>query len=253
MNSPAQHTGRLLEVCLLDKVGSAQEDVESALSSLECPYATRLTCVSSVDELHRCLDSRVFAVLIMHMDAVRNSIDAIDLLHHYGRSSTYGHVIYLRPSPADAELGLEGDMRVSLGNTLHLLPFPLSVEALREVLDAIVQHIDQVVSTPLLFQFRNRVRPLRPESIVYVESNRRVLFVHCEREVIRVYGKLSELGRKLPSSFVHCHKSYLLNMDYIDELGSDYARTSTGETVPVSQKKRRETKGAYDAYVRRAL
>ena len=64
------------------------------------------------------------------------------------------------------------------------------------------------------------------------------------------YGKLADYERRLPERFVRCHKSFLVNMDYVVACRSNELVLSTGQTVPVSQSRRKSTQEAVRAYVR---
>lgn len=108
---------------------------------------------------------------------------------------------------------------------------------------------------------RGRMEPLRircgfeerivdPRDIVYIESERRVLNIYTVAEAIRTYGKLADLEGSLPADFVRCHKSFLVNMRYIKVIGQGELRLAQGESVPVSQSRRRQTQEAVRAYAR---
>ena len=108
---------------------------------------------------------------------------------------------------------------------------------------------------------RGRMEPLRircgfeerivdPRDIVFIESERRVLNIHTVAETVRTYGKLADLEESLPADFVRCHKSFLVNMRYIKAIGQGELRLAQGESVPVSQSRRRQTQEAVRAYAR---
>ena len=108
---------------------------------------------------------------------------------------------------------------------------------------------------------RGRMEPLRircgfeerivdPRDIVFIESERRVLNIHTVAETVRTYGKLADLEESLPADFVRCHKSFLVNMRYIKAIGQGELRLAQGESVPVSQSRRRQTQEAVRTYAR---
>ena len=82
---------------------------------------------------------------------------------------------------------------------------------------------------------------VRPAQIVFVESDRRKVRVHTTRSVLESYSSLSDIAAVLPSNFVQCHKSFLINLSYVAELGKTDIVTTTGETVPVSQRRHKAT------------
>ena len=92
---------------------------------------------------------------------------------------------------------------------------------------------------PLCIQNRNKVILVHPKDIAYIESDRRILHIHVGRELVDTYGKLSEVERQLPSSFVQCHKSFLVNLVHVKEQGADSFVLKTGDVVPISQQRRK--------------
>lgn len=91
---------------------------------------------------------------------------------------------------------------------------------------------------------------VRPAQVSYVESDRRILRIHVAGGSFETYGKLADYERRLPERFVRCHKSFLVNMDYVVACRSNELVLSTGQTVPVSQSRRKSTQEAVRAYVR---
>ncbi|MCD7999832.1 MAG: LytTR family transcriptional regulator DNA-binding domain-containing protein, partial [Clostridiales bacterium] len=75
------------------------------------------------------------------------------------------------------------------------------------------------------------------QKILYVESMRHQLCVKTWEEEIRSYGKLDDLLDMLPPYFLHCHKSYLINLNYVRQLEMYRIRLEGEEEwIPVSQK-----------------
>ena len=95
---------------------------------------------------------------------------------------------------------------------------------------------------PLRIQNRNKVILVHPKDIAYIESDRRILHIHTERESVDTYGKLSEVEKQLPSSFVQCHKSFLVNLVYVKEQSTSSFVLRTGDVVPISQQRRKHVR-----------
>lgn len=80
----------------------------------------------------------------------------------------------------------------------------------------------------------------------YIESDHRTLLFHLRDKVYRTYGKLSKYETFLREhDFIFIHKSYLVNMNYVDRISSTDALLENGLTLPVSEKKRTSAKTAF--------
>lgn len=103
---------------------------------------------------------------------------------------------------------------------------------------------------PFRVRLGSEDRIVRPAQISYVESDRRILKIHLTGGSFETYGKLADYERRLPKRFVRCHKSFLVNMDYVVACRANELVLSTGQSIPVSQSRRKSTQEAVRAYVR---
>ncbi len=75
----------------------------------------------------------------------------------------------------------------------------------------------------------------------YVETFNRNLLLHTEQEKIICYRSMKDLEQELaPHGFVRCHTSYIVNLYYVKGVNKLEITLVTGETIPVSQPKRRQ-------------
>lgn len=75
----------------------------------------------------------------------------------------------------------------------------------------------------------------------YVETFNRNLMVHAEQENIVCYKSMKEMTQELSAyHFVRCHSSYLVNLAYVKGVKKLEITLITGETLPISQPKRKE-------------
>lgn len=74
------------------------------------------------------------------------------------------------------------------------------------------------------------------EDIVYCEVINRKVYLHLRDEsVLDYYDKIGNLERKLDERFFKCHRSYLLNLQYLKGYKAGQASLANGDTVPVSR------------------
>lgn len=82
-----------------------------------------------------------------------------------------------------------------------------------------------------------------------VESRGRMICFFSGQEEIRVYGKIDTMLAQVDKRFLRCHKSHLINMDYVREFTGNSFRLYNGDIVPVSQSKRKEVREKFFVYV----
>lgn len=79
------------------------------------------------------------------------------------------------------------------------------------------------------------------KSLRYIETFNRNLLLHTESENIVCYKSMKEMERALQDKgFARCHTSYLVNLYYVKGAKKLEIELITGETLPISQPKRKE-------------
>lgn len=86
-------------------------------------------------------------------------------------------------------------------------------------------------------------------NIEYIESRGQMCIIHCTcRHQYGFYRRLHEIEKVLDRRFVRCHRSYIVNMDYIANIASDIKMIS-GDIVSISQNRKREIEQIYQEYL----
>lgn len=97
---------------------------------------------------------------------------------------------------------------------------------------------------PLCLRRSGSIYVVEPNDIVYAESHARTLSLHLRgmagrpAQQLDLSISLDRLARLLPSWFVQCHKSFLVNLHYVSQCTDDHMVLKNGERVPVSQRRR---------------
>lgn len=77
-------------------------------------------------------------------------------------------------------------------------------------------------------------------TLQYVETFNRNLLLHTDQEKIVCYKSMKEMEQELTGQgFVRCHTSYIVNLFYVKGVNKLEITLVTGETLPISQPKRK--------------
>lgn len=87
------------------------------------------------------------------------------------------------------------------------------------------------------------------DDILYLEALDKLLTIHTRRQQIAVRRSLSALEGTLPDNFIRCHRAYILNTRYIDQVdyGNMSLTLSNGDVLPISRGQRAEVKKRFSA------
>ena len=87
--------------------------------------------------------------------------------------------------------------------------------------------------------------------ILYAEAMERVTKLALTDQVEELNVKFSDLTPLLPErQFVFCHRSYLVNLEYIAYIRNRELELTTGEILPVSRYRQEELQKRFVGYMR---
>lgn len=93
------------------------------------------------------------------------------------------------------------------------------------------------------------IRKIIPSEIRYIESQKHVLWLHNEKETLKSYGKIKDISALLPDCFLQCHKSFLVNADYIRNYMGDHFVLDDGTHIGISQMRRKSIREQFFRYL----
>ena len=112
---------------------------------------------------------------------------------------------------------------------------PIDEDRLQKALSRAVIKIREKENKSLLIQTMTWCKSVKLDDIYYCEVINRKLYLHTKNGVIEYYGKLEDVEKQLDYRFVRCHRSYLVNLDYLQEYSSGEITLENGEHVPASR------------------
>ncbi len=119
---------------------------------------------------------------------------------------------------------------------LHYLLKPVDKAKLYGVLDRYVKR-QGVRTEEILLSGEGRIRHVSLESIVYIEARGRKTELHlADGTVFESDRSIGDWERQTASAFIHTHRSYMVNLRYIQSIGRTECILDSGESVPLSRR-----------------
>ena len=119
----------------------------------------------------------------------------------------------------------------------------------RVVADYTSQNEADVSSACLIISSGSATYRVPFDQITYIEALDKKLSIYTQRQTITLRGTLGKLIEQLPAQFVRCHRSYVVNVNFVSQ--TDYADMMLtlfdGETLPISRSSRAELKASLDS------
>lgn len=178
-----------------------------------------------MDLLHDVEDDVWFDIVFL--DIYMNDLLGIDVAHKLRSLGYRGHIIFLT---ATADFAVDSYEVEALGYLLK----PQSFEKLSQVMDRATREM-----TANTYQVKKHSKIIRVpyHEILYVESMNSKCIMHCcNDQSYVIYKRLTNIEHELNDErFLRCHQSYLVNMDHIHQVDSQFTLV-TGDTVAIRQR-----------------
>ena len=119
------------------------------------------------------------------------------------------------------------------------------------LLDRYLQKILHRQASAKRFGFlqQGRAVSLDTPRIQYLESENHITVVHTDTASYKVYERLSALLNRLPENFIQCHKSYAVNLQWLQRMDPGSILLKSGQTVPVSRSYANKTRQEVFSYL----
>lgn len=137
-------------------------------------------------------------------------------------------------------------------NLCGYLTKPVDPAVLEKLLQKAMETIRAREAQKLLIQQNGTIHAVPISRIKYLESRGHQVIIHTDEKLI-CYERLEKLMTRLSRSFFQCHKSYLVNMDFIRRIEKSSALLKNGEEIPISKAKYADTRTAFFRYMGETL
>ena len=106
--------------------------------------------------------------------------------------------------------------------------------------------LDQIVLTQtkkeFVYTFKNKIRRSAYDDILYIETSKHCLYIQCLFHQERCYLSLKEIEKQLDQRFFRCHRSYIINLDYVKSVESTKCILQNNQEIFISKKYQNDLK-----------
>lgn len=120
----------------------------------------------------------------------------------------------------------------------HFLLKPVNEDKLKNVLKKAVVKITACNNEDfLIISSEHQIKKILLKDILYIESVGRMVKIHSNSGVLETYKKISDLEQTLSDKhFFRCHRSFLLNLEYVSHFDKAEIVMENGDTVFLARK-----------------
>ncbi len=141
----------------------------------------------------------------------------------------------------------------------HFLVKPVADEKLKEVLDNARKELERYGDISgkqdkyIEIQSGTSHIRINLSKLLYAEVYNRKTILHMKDESIEYYGQLSALEELVGKDFYRIHRSYLVNMKYVERYDRTSVTAHGGDNIPIARREYDSFLKAYMEYSRRRI
>ncbi len=142
---------------------------------------------------------------------------------------------------------------LSPANLSGFLVKPVDEEMLKKNLQKVMETRARPENQKMEITYKHKVESIPYDDIFYLESMGHLVVIHTKKGDYRSYDRLEKVKERLPGNFVHCHKSYVVNMDCIQRIDKNRIFLINSKELPISKSRYGETRERYALYTEQLL
>lgn len=128
---------------------------------------------------------------------------------------------------------------------------PLDHGRFWRTMDRVMRVLEQQAAKSIVIQRGTSCEVLLLSQIVYCEVQGRKIYIHqSDGRIIDYYDKLEDFERRVDGRFFKCHRSYLVNLDYVRGCNAGQVILSGEDRIPVSRLRERDLTQALLHYMK---
>lgn len=181
---------------------------------------------------------------ILFLDVVMPGQNGMDVAKEIRQYDTNMKIIFLTSSP---EFAVES---YSVGAYFYQLK-PIWEESFFRLMDAVLVECEKKKKNSLILRSKDGITRIDLHQLEYCEVLGRKLLFHLENgAVLESAGSLDDLAGQLMqySNFFRPHRSFLVNMEYIQNISSRSIKMVNDAEIPIPHGKCSEIKNTYMEY-----
>lgn len=232
----------MIRIGICDDDGRILESLKRTVEQQYEDHAIVTGWKSPQDMLEQFEDTSYCSLDIVLIDIVLQEQNGIELAQEIQKRSRRTKIIFITGY-------IEFAPDIFRVEPIYLLKKPISIEKLKEAIDRAIEKLQEEEQQEVVLQNKGTVLRININYVSYVENQRRKQLIYKNDNTISVYMKMDELEAKLGKTFVRCHHSYLVNMEYIKNFTSQTIELIDGTIIPVSRPKSKQAKKQFLLYL----
>lgn len=222
----------MLKIAVCDDEISAVQDLSSKIEAFMDSNGLEFTLSKfpSGESLLSCISAKNMYFDAVFLDIKMDRINGMDAAKKIRETNDKAMIIFvtaLKEYVFDA---------FDVGAANYLVK-PIEEKKLHHTLEKLAASVSLAAYHFLMIHRNGEIVKIPCPDILYSEVVNHRVFIY-ERNSTYEYGaKIDDLGNQLTDDFFRCHRSYILNLKYVESYSDGFAYLTSGEKIPIATRR----------------
>jgi len=178
---------------------------------------------------------------LLFLDIVMPGMNGIELAKELRSKDRKSMIVFLTTSSEYAVSSYQVD-------AFYYLLKPYSPSDINSLLKKVFNKLESEKSTSIVVKESGKLTKIEIHNIQFLESIKHMIHFHLrDSSIISCYGTINEFSDLLLSDerFVRCHKSFIINMNFVKSLSGSYFIMQDKVIIPISRQSFKQIKNTY--------
>lgn len=178
---------------------------------------------------------------LLFLDIVMPGMNGIELAKELRSKDHKSMIVFLTTSSEYAVSSYQV-------NAFYYLLKPYSSTDINSLLRKVFNKLESEKSTSIVVKESGKLTKIEIHNIQFLESIKHMIHFHLrDSSIISCYGTINEFSDLLLSDerFVRCHKSFIINMNFVKSLSSSCFIMQDKVVIPISRQSFKQIKNTY--------
>lgn len=212
-----------------------------------------------ISVLHQCLNSTDTEIayfqtgkeMLAHLHEFQHAIFLLDILLDDMDGIEIAKIINDN-SPSSSIIYITGFLNKAcdIYDTRHcyFIYKPELERRLPKALHKAIEHIDEEIQT-LPIHHKGGITVLSMNQIIYLERFRRTTLINTSHHQYTDTRDFSEFSSIVPSYFIQCHRSYMINLNHVKEYSRCHFITRDDKLIPIGRTYEKKAREQFHEYL----
>lgn len=122
-------------------------------------------------------------------------------------------------------------------NADNYLIKPIENKRLHKSLNKLIDNVFSGDTPSLIIYKGGEIKKIPLCNIMYCEVMNHQVFVYEQNNTHEYNSKIGDLEQELTEDFFRCHRSYIVNLKYVDSYSKGFAYLPSGEKIPIATRR----------------